>query len=113
MDERKKELIREYKQRPLQGGVCIIRNTVNGKYLLEIGLNPKGNQNRFAFSCSTGSCVHYKLQKDWDACGKDAFTFEILDEIEQKETQTPEEFKADIEALGELWLEKLGPSLSY
>lgn len=61
----------------------------------------------------TDCCNWHKLSADWKACGKDAFVFEVLDELTQKETQTPEEFCADLAALGELWAEKLDPSLAY
>ncbi|MEM1485635.1 GIY-YIG nuclease family protein [Oscillospiraceae bacterium PP1C4] len=113
MDSHKKELINAYKQRPLTGGVCIIKNTENGKYLLEVKTNPQGSKSRFDFSQATNSCAHFKLKKDWDTFGKDAFVFEILDEIEQKETQTPEEFQSDLAVLGELWSVKFDPALAY
>ena len=45
--------------------------------------------------------------------GKDAFTFEILEEIEQNPNQTPEKFKFDLETLGALWAAKFNPALSY
>ena len=54
-----------------------------------------------------------KLQKDWSRFGGKAFVFEVIEELTQKEDQTPEEFKADLEALGELWAEKFDPVLSY
>lgn len=113
MDSRKKELISAYKQRPLTGGVCIIKNTKNGKYLLEAQANLPGSKNRFAFSKATSTCPSLRLQKDWNAFGADAFVFEILEEIEQAETQTSEEFYEDIAALGEMWAEKFDPALSY
>ena len=113
MDQRKKELIAAYKSRPLTAGVTVIRNSINGRYLLETPINPRGTQNRFAFSQNTDNCVYAKLQADWKAFGKDAFTFEILEEIEQIPEQTPEEFKSDLETLGALWAAKFDPALSY
>ena len=109
MDQRKKELIAAYKSRPLTAGVTVIRNSINGRYLLETPANPRGTQNRFAFSQNTDNCVYAKLQADW----KDAFTFEILEEIEQKPERTSEEFKSDLETLGALWAAKFDPALSY
>jgi len=73
----------------------------------------QGYKNRFEFSLSTGGCVSTKLQKDWLQFGADAFTFEILEELVKKETQTPKEFSEDIETLKEIWLEKLDPTLLY
>ena len=103
MDMHKKELLNAYKSRPLSGGVYVIRNTQNGRYLLAAETNLSGSKGKFEFSKMT----------DWKACGKDAFVFEVLDELTQKETQTPEEFRADLAALGELWAEKFDPALAY
>ena len=113
MDSHKKDLITAYKQRPLSGGVYVIRNTESGRYLLQAVTNLEGSRNQFQFSQMTGSCVSMKLQKDWSRFGGKAFVFEVIEELTQKEDQTPEEFKADLEALGELWAEKFDPALSY
>ena len=61
----------------------------------------------------TGSCVDWKIAKDWDALGKDVFVFEVLDTLQQKEEQTAEEFKEDVKALYDLWLEKMDSGLLY
>ena len=53
-----------------------------------------------------------ELQKDWNRLGEGAFEFEVLEELEPGDG--PEwDPRADLEALEELWLEKLerlGPS---
>ena len=113
MDAHKKELLNAYKSRPLSGGVYIIRNTQNGRYLLAAETNLSGSKGKFEFSQMTDCCNWHKLSADWKACGRDAFVFEVLDELTQKETQTPDEFRADLAALGELWAEKLDPSHAY
>ena len=112
-DAQKKELIQSYKQRPLTGGVCIIRNSANGRYLLEAQTNPAGSKSRFEFAQMTKTCVHMKLQADWKIFGNEVFTFELLEQIEQKETQTPEEFREELQVLGDLWREKFDPALAY
>ena len=113
MDAHKKELIRAYKQRPLSGGVTIIRNTANGRYLLEAQTNVEGSRSRFAFMQATDSPPSMRMQKDWKSYGPSAFTFQVLEELIQKEGQTAEEFRADLAVLGELWAEKFDPALSY
>lgn len=35
MDQHKKDLIREFKAKPLTGGICKTTNQKNGRYLLE------------------------------------------------------------------------------
>ena len=60
----------------------------------------------------TGSCVDYALQSDWGRDGK-TFVFEVLEQLTQKETQSEAEFKADVDALFELWKEKLADVPQY
>ena len=54
-----------------------------------------------------------KMQKDWRAFGPSAFTFQVLEELVQKEGQTEAEFREELAVLGELWAEKFDPALSY
>ena len=95
------------------GGVTIIRNTANGRYLLEAQTNVEGSRSRFAFMQATNSPPSMRMQKDWKRYGPSAFTFQVLEELVQKEGQTAEEFRADLAVLGELWAEKFDPALSY
>lgn len=104
---KRKELLREYKERKITGGIYIIKNTVNRKILLLSTTDLHGCKNRFDFSQKTNCCVYMKLQKDWKEFGRDAFVFEVLEDIEKKETQTLKEFQDDIEVLEEIWVEKL------
>ncbi|HHV18817.1 MAG TPA: GIY-YIG nuclease family protein [Thermoanaerobacterales bacterium] len=103
----KKELIARYKARPVTGGVFKIRNTQNGRYLLASGIDIKGDRNRFNFSVATGSCVHMKLQKDWNTFGPKAFVFEVLDELEKKPEQETKAFAEDLKMLEQMWRERL------
>lgn len=116
MDQRKKELVNAYKQKPLEGGVYVIRNVKNGKYRLYAQMNPTGSKNRFDFAKATNTAVGIEsgeMQKDWQQFGADAFEFEMLEVIVQKETQTAEELKGDLQVMHELWAEKFDPALSY
>jgi hypothetical protein len=103
----KKEIIAQYKKREIIGGVYAIKNTLNNKLLLGAVTDLQGTVNRFEFSKKTGSCVDLKLQNDWNTQGGERFVFEILEELKKGETQTEAEFKADIDALKEMWLENL------
>jgi len=111
--EDKKKLIAAYKERDVIGGVYVIKNNATGKLLLESTLELAGSKNRFEFSQKTGSAVSFKLQKDWNTYGKDAFTFEVLEELKKGESQTAEEFGADIKLLKEIWQEKLSAEDLY
>jgi hypothetical protein len=109
----KKELQAQYKERKVVGGVYAVRNTRSNKLLLEAAADLQGSRNRFDFAKATGSCVYTKLYADWAEQDSGDFAFEILEELEKGETQTDKEFKADLELLKEMWLEKLSDSELY
>jgi hypothetical protein len=109
----KKELQAQYKEKKVIGGVYAIKNTQKNKLLVEAATDLRGGKNRFEFAKKTGSCVNMKLQADWKECGADKFVFEVLEELEKAETLTPAEFKAEVDLLKEMWLEKLSSSDLY
>jgi hypothetical protein len=110
---RRKEITNAYKNRKLHGGVYIINNTVNGKYLIDHVANLQSAQNRFQFAITTGSTLHPKLQKDWKELGAQAFTFEVLEELEQKPEQSQSAFMDDLAVLEQLWRTKFDASKAY
>lgn len=113
MSEKRKELISEYKNRKISGGVFRIINTVTGKYILKNAVDLKGSENLFNFSLQTNFCFDPRAKKDWDEFGSKSFAFEVLEEIDMNEDQSPKEFKEDLKALEELWREKLDPLKEY
>ncbi|MDR1674004.1 MAG: GIY-YIG nuclease family protein [Oscillospiraceae bacterium] len=106
----KKEIRDQYKNREITGGVYAVKNTQSGKILLESTADLQGAQNRFEFSVKTGSPAFVKLQRDWNAGN---FTFEVLDPLTKKDTQSDKEFSDDIAALKEIWTEKLSGTPMY
>lgn len=111
--EQRRKLRDQYKQRRMLGGVYRIRNTVTGRFLLAWEDDLVGAENRLQFSQQTGGCSLPWLREDWNAHGPDSFVFERLEELEQKETQTREEFLSDLETLLEMWEEKTDLSMAY
>ena len=112
MDKRK-TLINEYKQGKIIGGVYRVTNTRNGMYLLDYAANLQSKQNSFNYMVSSGSCLDYRLNKDWTAFGGKAFIFEMLEVLEKKQEQTQEEFIDDLKMLEQLWSGKLDTSKRY
>lgn len=102
-----------YKTRRQLGGVYQIKNTVTGRVLPGWAADLRGSENRFRFAQMTDSCVNYALQSDWKQYGGSAFAFEVLETLEQKETQTAAEFTADVQTLYALWQEKLHDTEQY
>ena len=109
----RKEMRQEYKERTVTGGVYLFKDAISGKALLQSTGTIEKAKSLLEFSKSTGSCVHPILAEDWAAHGAEAFSLEILETIDKKDTQTNEEFKEDIIALEELWREKIGTDKLY
>ena len=110
--QQRREAASAYKARRRQGGVFQIRNTETGRILRRRTADLRGSQNRFQLAQLTGSCVDFALQSEWGRDGK-GFVFEVLEELTQKETQTEAEFQSDVDALFELWQEKLADVPQY
>jgi hypothetical protein len=111
--DRRKTLINEYKQGKVIGGIYLVTNTFNGKYLLDYAANLQSKQNSFNFMVSSGSCLDYRLKEDLMAFGDKSFTFEILEALEKKKEQTQDQFIDDLQMLKQLWSAKFDPSKSY
>lgn len=111
--QNRKELRSAYKERKDTGGICAIKNKVNGKMLILPVNNLYAYKNRFGFSQTTGSLIDDKLDKDWEKFGSNSFVLEILEELEKGENQTTQQFRDDLKTLKEIWLEKLDPDNLY
>lgn len=109
----KKDLIAAYKQRKQVGGIYAVTNTKTGKSLVLASPDIDGIRKRYEFAEMTGGCFHPKLVKDAQTYGNDAFTFDVLETLEMKQTQTGREFAEDLETLLALWLEKYDPETLY
>ena len=108
MDNKKKELKREYKQNHRQMGIYQIRNMVNDKLLIGAALDLQGILNRHKFELRMGSHRNKILQAEWNEFGSECFAFEILDELTPKE-ELNHDYKADLAIIEKLWLENLQP----
>ena len=102
----KKDLINAYKNKPAVGGVYCILCSGSGNRLINSTVDMEGIHNRFRFALSIGSCPDPKLQDDWMKFGGESLSFTVLEELTKAETQSPKEFKDDVDALLEMWLEK-------
>ncbi|HVN87623.1 MAG TPA: GIY-YIG nuclease family protein [Candidatus Binatia bacterium] len=102
------DLKQQYKETTPQMGVFAVRNRVNGKILLGASLNLPGALNRARFQLQMGSHQNATLQHDWNACGGDNFSFEVLDELKPSD-DTDHDYRDDLDTLQSLWLDKLHP----
>lgn len=113
MDERRKLLKLQYKERKVVGAIYRILNQKNGKFYLSKTADLPGAQNSFKSCYRDGECTHPRLVKEWNEYGGDAFVFEVLETWEQGAEQTYEEFRRDLQDLLEIWDEKLPKENRY
>jgi group I intron endonuclease len=106
--DRRKELIRAYKETPKELGVYRVRNMVNGKSLVGASRDLRARLNRHLAELKLGIHPNKPLLQDWQKMGKDAFAFEALDTLEPSEEPRYDP-KDDLEVLEALWLDKLKP----
>ena len=106
--ETRKELKRKYLETPKQAGIFQVKNTANGKVLLGSSTNLHGPLNKHRFMLSIGGHTNQELQKDWKQHGADAFTFEVLEVVRQKD-EPGFSLADELTLLEQIWLEKLSP----
>lgn len=104
----RKDIQREYKERPKSAGIFQIKNTVNGKVLLGSSLNLDGPLNSHKFMLEIGSHTNKMLQKEWNEFGADKFTFEILEVVKVKDDPNFN-LNDELTLLEQIWLEQLQP----
>jgi len=109
----RKSLKEEYKQRKVVGGIYRVTNTHSGKCLLGYTPDAQAKQNAFNFAVASNLFFDQRLRQDWEELGAKAFTFEILETLAKKTDQTQAQFIADLQALEQMWSDKLDLSNGY
>ncbi len=102
----RKDLKREYKEKPRVAGVFQIKNKVTGKLFLGSSLNIDGPLNAHKFMLSNGSHRNTTMQKDYKKFGEDAFSFDILATVVVMDIPGFN-LENELEILEELWLDEL------
>lgn len=105
--DRKKELKQMYKDMKTVGGVYQIKNTINQKVFVLTTPNLK-TMNGKRLELQTGGNLNSELQAEWNQFGEEAFVFEVLEVMEDKEEPgfNPKEA---LKILESKWLEILQP----
>lgn len=106
--ERKRELVREYKERKTRRGVFAVRCAPSGEIWVSASPNLEAQQNSLWFQLKLGgSHVDPTLRAAWAQNGEAAFSYEILSELSDEE-RSAYALKADLKALEEEWRTELG-----
>jgi hypothetical protein len=106
---RRRELRDSYHDARREAGVYLIRNERTGRVLVGTSPDLTALRNRFQFAQATGSIggLDGRLAADARTFGLDAFSLEVVDTIAVEPDTTPEQLRADLDALLELWSERL------
>ena len=78
---RKRDLIREYKEREKRAGIFALRCAATGEVWVAASRDLGKQENGIRFQLKMGSHMNKALQAAWNANGEDAFAFEVLEEI--------------------------------
>lgn len=103
-----KQLREEYKQKKFRIGVFQIRNTANGKILVGSSTNLDAIWNRIRTELKFNGHRNEALQADWNSFSEDAFVFEVVSEIEEKEGENLD-YAKEAKKLEEMFIEELQP----
>jgi len=78
---RKKDLIREYRERNVRPGIFAVRCAAGQKLWTGASRDLDSQQNGIWFQLRMGNHMNRALQQAWNSHGPDAFAFEILEVI--------------------------------
>lgn len=104
---RKRDLVRDYKERKQPRGVFAVRCAATGDCWIATTQNLDKQQNNLWFTLKLGTHINKNLQAAWNTHGEATFTYEILDQLDDDITDAYA-IKADLKTMEELWREKLG-----
>jgi hypothetical protein len=105
--QRKRNLVREYKERKPRRGVYAIRCDASGEVWASASPNLDAQQNSTWFQLRMGGHPNRALQAAWKQHGEGVFSFEIVAELSDEE-RSSYALRADLKALEADCREKLG-----
>jgi hypothetical protein len=104
---RKKEIARQYRERERSQGVFVVRCAPSGEVWVSSTRNLDTQQNSVWFTLRLGGHPNAKVQAAWQAHGEGAFTYEIVEELDEGD-HTPGGLKDLLKASERRWCEALG-----
>ncbi len=102
----RRELLRQYKEsRPL-AGVFALKNLLNGRVYVGGSLHLAGAMNRMRFELKMRTHRNKLLQQDWIAQGAEAFSFEVLDHVKERDDPSFD-YANELDSMLQLWREEI------
>ena len=102
---RRKDLVREYKERKTRPGIFAVRCSATGQCWIGASRNLDTQKNGIWFQLRSGSHINKALQAAWNKEGEGAFSFDELETIEDDNAQLIDLLLKERAAH---WREKLG-----
>ena len=106
-NERRRELARAYKQKPVRAGAYAVACSATGQVWVSASPNLDAQQNSLFFQLRAASFPNRALQSAWNTHGEANFTYEELAEL-SAHVRSAYALKADLQALEQEWRDKLG-----
>ena len=103
----KKIAKQKYIQTKQPMGILQIKCLPKNKSCLIAAANIQGKINSLKFQLKNKAFVNKKLQADWNELGEEAFSIEILDELEYEKDGNKTSYSEDLKELLSLWKEKI------
>jgi hypothetical protein len=86
-NKRKKDLVREYRERKPETGIYAVRCKPSGEVWVAASRDLEKQQNGLWFQLRIGNFPNPELLTAWKKHGEDAFTFEIIEQVRDDNPQ--------------------------
>ncbi|MES1199532.1 MAG: GIY-YIG nuclease family protein [Pseudomonadota bacterium] len=105
-NKRKRDLVREYKERKPRRGVFAVRCASTNEVWVSGSPNLDSQQNSTWFQLRAGGHPNRAMQAAWMAHGEAAFTYEVLAELEDADASAYA-LRADLKTMEQDWRARL------
>lgn len=111
--QRRKDLVRDYRETRQQAGVYRLVNTANGRILVGSALNLASVANKLQFARTSNTVIDYRLKDDIAQYGAAVFELEVLETVAPAADQSDAQVRDDLKVLEGLWRDRQDASLLY
>lgn len=84
----RRSAVRDYKERKIPAGVFVVRCAATAEAWVGLSRNLDAQQNSTFFALRQGSHLNRALQSAWAAHGAEAFSYEVLEVVDDRDMTT-------------------------